>query len=138
MREGQGQERRRWGGTVCLLLALAFVLIWAGCGTLNNNPAPPAAAVVSTTAEVSTTTPASRAELDTRVALRQVAFATSVALTPPMDKRPPEALTALPTETPELGMLSDCGTRTNSRAPRILSCWRGVIDGNIVDVEAGQ
>jgi hypothetical protein len=61
---------------------------------------------------------------------------TSVALTHAPTDTPGEP-PAYPTATPILGVLPGC-SNTNPYGPQAISCWRGAIDGNLVDVDAGR
>lgn len=44
---------------------------------------------------------------------------------------------AFPSPTPILGMLTGC-SNVNTYEPQALSCWRGVVNGELVDVGAGR
>ncbi len=72
----------------------------------------------------------------TRIAVTREAIRTSVALThEPTETpgRPP----AQPSPTPVLGMQPGCGN-TNSYEPQAISCWRGIVEGQMVEVAAGR
>lgn len=43
----------------------------------------------------------------------------------------------VPSPTPMLGMLPGC-SNINAYEPQAMSCWRGVVDGQLVDVDAGR
>jgi hypothetical protein len=134
MREGQGQERRRWGGTVCLLLALAFVPIWVGCGAANEHSVSvPEATSPTPTLQSLAIEP--KLATETAYILHEEQYATRVALTPGTKRTVPPGG---PTPTEQLGMLSGCGARTNANAPWTISCWRGYIGGQLTDVGAGR
>jgi hypothetical protein len=103
----------------------------------------PTVSVVSTQTAETTETPNYRTPIvatheayATRVREFREALRTSVALThAPTETpgRPP----AYPTPTPMLGMLPGC-SNTSPYGPQAISCWRGLIDGAVVEVAAGM
>lgn len=73
---------------------------------------------------------------ETAVTERRQEIQTEVALThapTTTPGRPQER----PSPTPMLGMLPGC-SNTNVYEPQAISCWRGVVDGELVDVDAGR
>lgn len=72
----------------------------------------------------------------TEVATNLEALRTSVALThAPTDVPGPPSPAASPT--PMLGILPGC-SNTNAYEPQAISCWRGVVNGELVEVDAGR
>ena len=80
--------------------------------------------------------PLGKERFATAVAESDNQIATSVALThAPRDTPGPPPI--YPTETPVMGISSHCAN-TNSRAPQCYNFWRGVINGEIVEISAGS
>lgn len=73
---------------------------------------------------------------NTVVASRRETIQTRVALTH-APTRTPGARPAQPSPTPIMGMLPGCGG-ISSTGPQATSCWRGVVDGHVVEVYAGR
>lgn len=72
----------------------------------------------------------------TRIASFRQALRTSVALThEPTDT--PGLPPALPSPTPVLGMLPGC-SNSNTYEPQGISCWRGMVSGQLIDVASGR
>lgn len=91
-----------------------------GTGTPNN-----ITAVVATHEAFETGVAEHRQQIQTEVALTHEPTTTP--------GRPAEQ----PTSTPILGMLPGC-SNTNAYGPQAISCWRGVVDGELVDVDSGR
>jgi hypothetical protein len=102
--------------------------------TSDPDSTPPATATsVVITATVMIATHAAYA---TNVALHRQEIRTAVALThaPTITPgRPPSR----PSPTPMMGMLPGCGN-TSAYGPQAYSCWRGLVNGQIVEVYAGR
>lgn len=85
---------------------------------------------------MATSIAATREAYATEVGANLGALRTSVALTQaPTDVPGPPSPVAAPT--PMLGILPGC-SNTNAYEPQAISCWRGVVDGQLVDVDAGR
>ncbi len=79
---------------------------------------------------------ATREAYENEVAANLEALKTSVALThAPTEMPGPPSPVVSPT--PMLGILPGC-SNTNAYEPQVISCWRGVVDGQLVDVGAGR
>jgi hypothetical protein len=88
------------------------------------------------TTAIATSIAATRVAYATEVATNYEALQTSVALThAPTDVPSPPAPDESPT--PMLGILPGC-SNTNAYEPQAISCWRGVVNGQLVDVDAGR
>ncbi len=162
MRDGKGQQRRWWGRTAYLLLALAFVPVWVACYAASGTPialvgAPntpqsagplvavatsAATAIITATAtgiSTSTSTPNSKEQFATKLAINEQALRTSVALTgvPTWTPGAPPPYTG-PTMTPVLGIFGGESGNDDPYQPRVTSVWRGWVSGQIASVYAGD
>jgi hypothetical protein len=128
----------------------------AGTSTAVPSDTPPVNVTVTTTAtspaiatptSYATYVPSPSPDYLTPIAATRVAYAsavaenmealqTAVALTQePTDIPGPPSPVASPT--PMLGILPGC-SNTNAYEPQAISCWRGVVGGQLVDVDAGR
>lgn len=112
-----------------------FVL--AGCGAKGTQLALPTLTVdFTSTPVIPSPTVNFKDAADTRVAENYNIVLTEVALThaPTWTMGPPPDY---PSETPELGLSTHCLGK-NSRDPRIATCWTGIVNGEMVYVDAGR
>jgi hypothetical protein len=96
----------------------------------------PTAPIMAATPGVLTPMIATHVAFATSVALHRQAIRTSVALThaPTITPGRPQARSS---PTPILGMLTGCGN-TSTYGPQANSCWRGEVNGDLVEVYAGR
>ena len=118
--------------TLASLRALSAPLNATELPTLTAIEMSPTPAATS----MATLVEATREAYASAVANNLVALRTSVALTHAPTDVPG---TPLPEDspTPMLGILPGC-SNTNAYEPQAISCWRGVVDGQLVDVDAGR
>jgi len=133
-------EIQLWKLSLAVVMAVLTTTFTVACNTTENQssvPAVPAAILTATQANPSPTA-FSRWAYATEYARREALYATAVALTPgTKNARPPG--TPLPTATIELGLFpGGCGARKNSRDLWTISCWRGLLNGQIVQMESGR
>ena len=130
-----------------LCTGLLMLALLAGCGRVDSKqnagagiaaaPETPITTPVTTPADTPTRLPpvaATNQALETRWAQNRDRIRTEVALTPTGPPRGPA--TALPTPTWAMGWIS-CGNG-NNREPEFYSCWRGVINGEMISIGVGQ
>ncbi len=127
-----------WHKLPILFAGVVSLITLAACSVTSEQPALPAAIVDSTpTLGNPSPTALSKWALATADAQRDIEFRTAVALSPTIDKSQLSFGTPEPTWTPQMGMLPGCVNAT-PRGPQCLSAWRGVVNGQITDVQAGQ
>lgn len=93
-------------------------------------------AMATGTAEPVPSMLATRIAHETAIAEFRAALATSVALTA-APTNTPGAPPIEPSATPMMGMLPGCGS-ASPYGPQTISCWRGVLNGELVDMGAGR
>jgi len=147
-------------GLSILILGLGLFFAWrsvSSTGTVSSANLPtrlhtpeitrsPALTVASSTPYSTPTTaaesgypptpdPNGKAEFETAVAQHDIEISTEVALTHEPTRTPGEP-PIYPTETPVMGILNGCAN-ASSRGPQCYNAWRGVINREIIQVEAG-
>src|SRR5207249_7867 len=71
----------------------------------------------------------------TLVAENRMQRQTAIALTP---TEPIPTLMPLPTPTVELGLLAECPPPGSGREPKKSTCWRGLVNEQVISVAAGR
>ncbi len=129
-----------WQQLPILFVSVVMVINLAACSATSQQPAlsvQVATAVTTPTSVNLSPTALSKWALATADAQRDAEYRTAVALSPTIDKSLLSFGTPEPTWTPQMGMLPGCANAT-PRGPQCLSAWRGVINGEITDVQAGK
>ena len=137
------EQRRRLYGTAGLLVTLAFVPLWVGCGTTNDR-AKVAQAIISptTTNQTNSQIPAShtpnyKEAAETEIAQTRIAMVTIAALTaaPTVTRGwpPPQ-----PTNPPVVGVFwADGILNRMTHGRKVYNYWQGWINGELVQAQAG-
>jgi hypothetical protein len=130
---------KQWHPATGLAMLIAFALL-VGCGTTENSNtnvvaihSPSAAATIGDP----TQTNISRRAYETQVAQARASFSTQIAARPTRTPGPPPPThTAEPQPTLEIGF-SGC-SNANTHIPQQFSCWRGIVNGELLSVASGR
>ena len=117
-------------------MSVLILITLTACGAVTEEATIPVSASASPVTETPPATLATKSDHLTVVAGKRAAFEPAIVLSPAPTKDLSWPQTPLPTLTAELGLLPQCPPPQNALEPRPVSCWRGVVDGQIIDVQS--